>query len=189
MEYKNIIRLKLLVYCICLLFILFPQKVLSDDCRMYKYYAYGGVSIEKLHNFRHETTLIIYESKIALNIMDIQDILNKKQRFSEKIKRAENGLNKIFERLKCYEGKEDLINKKNPSELDYNAYKYAIHEQLNLLKSSAEIYLKIGEYYGAMGKKKEAKKTYRHIIINYTEDAFKSYVKEAEFALKDLEEK
>jgi hypothetical protein len=47
----------------------------------------------------------------------------------------------------------------------------------------------MGEYYAAMGDKQKAKTIYKHVIINYTEDIFKSYVIKAEFALKDLEEK
>ncbi|MGD0276959.1 MAG: hypothetical protein ABSB79_13060 [Syntrophales bacterium] len=74
-------------------------------------------------------------------------------------------------------------------ELNYNDYKTALRGYLDLLKATADLYLKMGEYYAAMGDKQKAKTIYKHVIINYTEDIFKSYVIKAEFALKDLEEK
>lgn len=50
----------------------------------------------------------------------------------------------------------------------------------------AEMMLSLGEYASQIEKKDEAKQIYRDIIITFTGDGFRSYVKKAEFALEDL---
>ena len=54
---------------------------------------------------------------------------------------------------------------------------------------SAEMEVITADYFAKNGMKDKAKEMYRNIIITYVGDAYKSYVKQAEFGLKDLEEK
>lgn len=51
------------------------------------------------------------------------------------------------------------------------------------------MFLKVGKLYESFGEYDKAKEIYRSIIIRYTGDYWKSYVKQAEFALEDLKEK
>jgi len=54
------------------------------------------------------------------------------------------------------------------------------------VETSAEWTLLAGDLYVTAKKYNLAKKTYRKVIIRYTGDTWKSYVKRAEFALEDL---
>jgi thiaminase len=44
----------------------------------------------------------------------------------------------------------------------------------------------VADYYADHGDKDRAKQLYRDIITTYTGEAYKSYVKKAEFGLEDL---
>jgi hypothetical protein len=104
---------------------------------------------------------------------------DKTPNYSERIRAAEKCQKNLFDRLKSY-GEMD--------ETNYHDYNTTLRGYTELLKATAELCLKMGEYYAAMGDKQKAKAIYRHVITNYTEDVFKSCVIRAEFALKDLED-
>ena len=53
---------------------------------------------------------------------------------------------------------------------------------------TAEMMLFIAYYYANMGDKKKAKAYYRVIIVMFAGDAYRSFVRQAEFGLEDLKE-
>ena len=185
-----------LIILLTLLGILCSQQILRAEDSIFKRWVRGGPTTKEYYDFFRDSLLIVTKNSVAVCCLigDFIDILDKSKipdfstkldksktpDYSAKIKAAENCQKNIFDRLKLYEGMD---------ELNAKDYKFALSSYLLLLKETADLYLKIGEYYVEMGEKQKAKKIYRHIIITYTEDVFKSHVKIAEFALQDLEEK
>ncbi len=55
-------------------------------------------------------------------------------------------------------------------------------------EQSAQMEIITAKYFAQKGMKDKAKEMYRNIITTYVGDAYRSYVKQAEFGLEDLKE-
>lgn len=80
-------------------------------------------------------------------------------------------------RLEFYEGKSDL---------NIAPFRAANVSYLALAEATARMRLRMGGLHKKFGEKEKARDVYRGIIIQYTGNAYRSYVKQAEFALEDL---
>lgn len=66
------------------------------------------------------------------------------------------------------------------------AYSSCMDTYAKAVSEQAEMMLALGDYYLARGKVEKAKETYRNVILTYTGDIYRTYVKRAEFALEDM---
>ena len=173
---------------ISLLLGLCSQNVYSADNSIFRAYVQGQMGISSYFSFNRESINIQYDNSAVMCTakQELDDAAsNTKPNYPERISALVECQNKIFNRIKSYDGMEF-----SPRDGYHNleAYKTAKNTYLGLLNETVNIYQKIGKYYATIGEKKKAKEIFRHIIITYTQDIFKSQVKQAEFALQDLAE-
>jgi len=173
-----------LFFCSAFLALFFLQQVSLASETIFEKRVNGHVSIEEYHNFHLESSTELFRARSILIIDELKAEIEysqskKPKDYPKMINTAQVWQKRLFDRLELYKGMEVL---------NYEDYKKASSIALDLIKETANIYLKIGNYYTAVGDIQNAKSTYRHIIVNYTDDIFKPFVKKAEFALKDLED-
>lgn len=170
--------------CLAILTTFCSQEALCAELSIFQRWARGSVSIEQYHDFRLKSRTLVPTCEAIFAINDAVEILSKEVKktpdYPKMLESVESCQKSIFDRLALYYGME---------ELDYKTYQEEITTYFDLLKGTANNYLKMGKYYEMMGNYQKAKATYRHVIVSYTDDIFKSYVKKAEFALVDLEAK
>lgn len=92
---------------------------------------------------------------------------------------AEKTANEVYEKAIHYQEIAEAIAGESNFDFAHTTF-------IQLAKTSADMYLRVGDGYVKAKKYGKAKEIYRMIITTFTGNSYKSQVKKAEYALEDL---